>query len=591
MIARRPSLNLLRSGVSLTALAAAWALPGAAQAQTCSMGATIDGVGPGTSVTCPAGTQLDFPGAVVVGPFTIPNGSTLTGLATGTNPTHQGWSYTDPNGNAVTVFIQGIYNLRNGIGGTTELQGVNILGLSGAGACGAGAQICPNTPGGGSLAQVNVTGAGGGGAQSGFALPGYVAPAGPSSFAEALDYYGLDRREENTVAVYDENGEFAGFYQDITKAEYLEENEDATEEEADAFIAENERLGALRGNTRAEKFIADGICAFDCRAGIDPDDLTGQLQDVLDTVPPEVMDAYDACGASGASCTYVLLPEDGEPGTFHYGPVVNALDPSAPQTFDSSDTVTITGFAFDDYLYSDPSGVTVYFATTPDVNIGAIANLLEQHTANTQLLQSQQNGTGASGSGVQGSFSVPSLDGSFLFTSNGQNHVVGPVADVDSAIGGELRFVYNTAGIHPSDEHRPEGGSTAYAISLILNDQDSRTLKLPPSVLTPGLDTSRPGAIIGMGSITGVRGGQFTLQRPSAFIVLPPDAPPPNATNIGGYFPGEPKDVKPGAVLYDRRTGQRIGVVVDDFNHVVIDDNPAARAASTLPFEAFDDGS
>ena len=94
-----------------------------------------------------------------------------------------------------------------------------------------------------------------------------------------------------------------------------------------------------------------------------------------------------------------------------------------------------------------------------------------------------------------------------------------------------------------------------------------------------------------MGPITGVRDGQFTLQRPSAFIVLPPDASPPNATNIGSFSLGEPKDVKPGAVLYDRRTGQRIGVIVDDKNHVVIDDNPAARNASMLPFEVFGDGS
>ena len=353
MIVRRPSTRLLRSGVSVVALAEAWALPGTAQAQTCGTGATIDGVGPGTAVTCPGGTQLDFPGAVVVGPFTIPNGSTLTGLATGTNPTHQGWSYTDPSGNPFTVFIQGTYNLRNGIGGTTVLDGPNILGLSGAGSCGAGAQLCPGPNLGLGPSISNASGGGGGGVSGGFLLPTVtLPPSGAMSFVEASDA-------------------------DLTG-------------------------------------VACGGGGWGCSG-----ETTESLASFFEGIDPAVADAYDRCSESGGSCTYVLLPEDGDAGTFHYGPVVDAVEPARSVPADSDDTITITGLHFDDHLYSDPSGTNVYFATDPAVDTDMIADLLKRHTENVQLLlgSSQQNEAGASGGGVQSSFSLPSADGQFLFTA------------------------------------------------------------------------------------------------------------------------------------------------------------------------------
>lgn len=385
MIARRSSTRLLRSGVSAAALAAAWALPGTAQAQTCTTGATIDGVGPGTAVTCPGGTQLDFPGAVVLGQFTIPNGSTLTGVANGTNPAHQFWFYTT-DGVATSVFLQGIYNLRNGIGGTTVLDGPNILGLSGAGSCGAGAQFCPGADGGTGFSGINATGSGGSGGIGRFMLP----------YTERPD---------------DMGGPGAG--------------------------------GA--GGAAYSDIVGDPGCggAWSCSGAT-----TDSLQQALEPVIERELSG-DRCSESGGHCTYVLLPYgdggSGGAGTFHYGPKIDisGTDGTPPSGASSGDAervqygskvdftvsepppelsgaaLTITGVHFNDYLYTDPSGANVYLATDPAVDTGMIAGLLNQHVENARLLQgsSQQNVTGASGSGVQGSFSVPSADGQFLFTT------------------------------------------------------------------------------------------------------------------------------------------------------------------------------
>lgn len=353
MIVRRPSTRLLRTGVSGIALAAAWALPGTAQAQTCSTGATIDGVGAGTAVTCPGGTQLQFPGGVVVGPFTVPNGSTLTGLATGTNPTHQGWSYNDPSGNAFTVFLQGTYNLRNGIGGTTVLDGPNILGLSGAGSCGAGAQFCPG---------------------AGLGLGATVANAGPGGGGGVV-------------------GDF--LLQPIVP-----------------FWESARNFGEVSGSD-VSGVACDGA-AWAC-SGETPESLSSYFAGV----DPVAADAYDSCSEAGGSCTYVLLPQGGYGETFHYGPVVDALDPARSVPVDTDGTITITGVHFNDTFYTDTSGQTAYFATEPVVDTDMIAGLLTQHVENTRLLQSlsQQNETSASGGGVQGSFSMPSADGQFLFTA------------------------------------------------------------------------------------------------------------------------------------------------------------------------------
>jgi len=354
MIVRRSSTRLLRSGASVAALAAAWALPGTAQAQTCSMGATIDGVGPGTAVTCPGGTQLDFPGAVVLGQFTIPNGSTLTGLATGTNPAHQLWNYTAPNGAATAVFLQGIYNLRNGIGGTTVLDGPNILGLSGAGSCGAGAQYCPGTGPGVGTDVVNSAGFSGGGVAGGFLLPTAVTPydSGVTSYLEVSDVVISEATcGGGPWACSGETTEsLSSFFDSIDPA-------------------------AIDAYDRCSE--AGGSCVF---VLLPEDEVGGTFH-------------YGPVVSS-------LLPAQYEP----------------LETDSTANAVTITGEHFADHFYTDPSGATVYFADDPTIEADRIVYLLQTHETNMAVL-SQNNAAGAAGGGAQGTFSIPGADGSFLYTS------------------------------------------------------------------------------------------------------------------------------------------------------------------------------
>jgi hypothetical protein len=368
--------HLLRGGVSLAALAAAWGLPAPAQAQTCRTAATIDGVAAGTDVTCPFSTVLTFPGAVSEGPGGVPNGSQLLGVLNGTSPTHQQWTYTDPNGNLQSIFLSGDYNLRNGIGGTTVLDGAALRTLSGAGLCGVGGQLC--TPGGVPTAVTsNFSGAPGSG-------------AGGTFLGQPVQDPFLG------------NG---GFQQ-------------ASADASGQAICDAMPAGASCGDAihYGPVFDASGTPRTG-EVGPNGDiSIYGEgFQDyILDRslLPEDVANGYDSCSDAAPGSCAIVLDEQGQP--FVYGPDVTGI--GAP-----SEDITPR------FIVTDANGVTVVDYSPPGsipVPNGDfdLAGILRQHHINSEILNSSNNATTGTGGGVQGSFSTPGLADGFLLTqgSNGE---------------------------------------------------------------------------------------------------------------------------------------------------------------------------
>jgi len=173
----------LKASVSSAALcAAAVSVSGDARAQTCTLGNTLQGVAQGTAVTCPSGQQFNNNNQVA-----IPDGSTITNVVNGNNPEHQGWTFVLPGGATQNLFINGRYNLRDGIGGTTVLDGFALNTLSGAGSCGVGGYECGGSYYDGLVPNAydleNSTSGGGGGAYGGYVYPDRSNPNVSSIYA------------------------------------------------------------------------------------------------------------------------------------------------------------------------------------------------------------------------------------------------------------------------------------------------------------------------------------------------------------------------------------------------------------------------
>lgn len=370
MATSRLSATLLRGGVSLAALAAAWGLPGAAQAQSCTLGNNLQGLPANTIVACPSSTQLQFPGAVPEGPGGIPNGSVLLGVIDGSDPAHQLWTYQDPGGNNQNIFLSGIYNLRNGIGGATELQGPNILDLSGAGLCGAGGLSCP-FPQGIDATQQNLSSPTGGGTGNGFVN---VIPIDP--FVDQPNSFG-------SVEVADLNA---------TTCEAMPSG---------ASCTSGFRFGPIiDGGGNLQQVGAGTIDVTVTGAG---------FQDFyLDTslLPEDVAANLAACDASGEASCAVLIDSKGTP--FFYGPSVSGGADSGTNILPLS-------------IVTDPAGTTVVDISSllqgfgEGINIDAV---LDAHGSNRELLLNFNNNATVPGGGVQATFSQPGYIDRFLLTQD-----------------------------------------------------------------------------------------------------------------------------------------------------------------------------
>ena len=368
MHSSRVMANLLRGGVSLAALAAAWGLPSAAQAQTCRNAVAIDGVAAGTAVTCPFSDVLTFPGGISQGPGGVPDGSQLLGVLNGTDPTHQQWTYQDPAGNVEFIFLSGTYNLRNGIGGTTILQGAAIRDLSGAGACGVGGMICPGDDPK-LRATSNFTSATGGGAAGGFIPPVIVDTFGPAQ----TSFQGVQVADLNATT-------------------------------CDAMPA-GAACGTpfLYGPTAAP---IGGGNAF----GFSGNEVTIQgtgFQDFyLDTslLPEDVAANLAACDVSGAASCAVVIDSQGTP--FFYGPSVSGGADSG------NNILPVT-------IVTDAAGATVVDIGSLLQGLGEGINIddfLAAHGGNREILLNFNNNATDPGSGVQATFSQPGYVDRFLLT-------------------------------------------------------------------------------------------------------------------------------------------------------------------------------
>ena len=370
MHSSRVMTNLLRGGVSLAALAAAWGLPTAAHAQTCRNAVAIDGVAAGTAVTCPFSDVLTFPGGVSQGPGGVPDGSQLLGVLNGTDPTHQQWTFQDPAGNVEFIFLSGTYNLRNGIGGTTVLQGAAIRDLSGAGACGVGGMVCP----GGDpklRATSNFTTGTGGGAAGGF-----IPPAIADVFAPAqTSFQGVQVADLNaTTCDAMPAGASCGtpFYYGPT-------------------------AGSVGGNTFG--FTGTEVTISG----------TGFQDFYLDTslLPEDVAADLGACEASGGtSCTVVF---DSQGKAFFYDPSVESGSGAATNPIPVS-------------VVTDANGITVVELATPVEGFEPpdIAEILRQRGYYDEALGLNNlvvpNNATDPGGGHQGSFTLYGLQDLFGVT-------------------------------------------------------------------------------------------------------------------------------------------------------------------------------
>ena len=548
--------HLLRGGVSLAALAAAWGMPTAVQAQTCRTAVDIDGVAAGTDVTCPFSDVLTFPGGVSQGPGGVPNGSQLLGVLDGTSPTHQQWTFQDSAGNIQFIFLSGDYNLRNGVGGTTVLEGAALRNLSGAGLCGVGGQLCP--PGGVPTAvKSNVTGGSGGGAGGTFLGQPILDP-----------FVG--------------NG---GFQQ-------------ASADASGQAICDAMPAGASCGGSIhfGPVFDASGTP----RTGeVGPNgDITiyGQgfgdyLLDV-EALPDDVAEDYRSCGESGASGCAVVFDNDGTP--FVYGP--SFADETFPRVPVAPLVIVTDGqgntAADFDYTWNvvgAPEGAAYDFAAA-----------LRQHAVNSEVLRNANNNSASPGLGAQGTFSTPGLaDGSFLYTSfiagTGSFVVSFPLTTGEAA-----SYLCDQGGcgsataieVAPFDSEADQPPPVPEKLKFSLAVADGYEVVSPVRLsMLPLLEIGKQ-TTIGMGPITGgfPRGDgtrePFKLQRWHSFIVLSADSPAPGPSNPAIPPRDWDKERKPGNVVYSR-DGTRIGVIVDNDGTIVIDDDQRARNASGVPYQYF----
>ncbi len=372
MQSSRVMTNLLRGGVSLVALSAAWGLPTAAQAQTCETAATIDGVAPGTAVTCPFSTVLTFPGAVSQGPGGVPNGSQLLGVLNGTDPTHQQWTFQDANGNVQFIFLSGDYNLRNGIGGTTVLQGPALLGLAGAGACGAGGLTCPGSDPKFRTAS-NLTAPTGGGAAGGFILPTVTEYFGPTT----TGFQGVEVADLNATAC------------DVMPT--------------GASCDPSFRFGpAITGAEPGSGVTAAPLGSDITIHGTGFDDFYLDIA----VLPEDLAQDFSSCSASSPASCAMVVDDKGDAFVF------------TPES-----TLGIPEFETN-YVVTGTNGVTVIGATAGPRLPGAnrftdLRGLFVQHVSNANAIVAggtKSNLSGTTGAGVQGAFSIPGAVDSFLLT-------------------------------------------------------------------------------------------------------------------------------------------------------------------------------
>lgn len=372
--------HLLRGGVSLAALAAAWGMPTAAQAQTCRTAVAIDGVAAGTDVTCPFSDVLAFPGGVSQGPGGVPNGSQLLGVFDGTDPIHQQWNFTDPNGVFQFIFLSGDYNLRNGVGGTTVLEGAALRILSGAGLCGVGSQEC--TPGGVPTAlKSNLTGGSGGGAGGTFLGQPILDP-------------------------FVNNG---GFQQASADA--------SGQAICDAMPAGTSCGGSFH---YGPVFPVSGTPGT---GAVGPNgDLTiyGQGFDDylldLEALPDDVAEDYSSCSQSGASACAVVFDDQGTP--FFYGPDVTG------GTFERVPVAPLVIVTDGQGNTAADFGYTWNVTAAPEGAGYDLGGALRQHAANAEILQNANNNSTSAGAGAQGAFSTPGLADGFLLTQDANGNYV-----------------------------------------------------------------------------------------------------------------------------------------------------------------------
>lgn len=378
MATSRISATLLRGGVSLAAMAAAWGLPQATQADSCTLGNTIQGLPQNTLVACPSSTELQFPGAIPQGAASVPNGSFLLSVIDGTDPTHQLWTYQDSAGNIENIFLSGQYLLRNGIGGATELQGGSLLDFSGAGLCGAGGLQCPGTsiPRSGYSNSSNVTG---GGAQGGFIRTLAVDPFSPEGQRNLVERFAY-------VAPGDANATMC-----------------------DAMPSGTSCTGGFRYGPETSAIQSD---ALNPTSG----DLTitgtgfQDYQFDASLLPEDVAANLAACDVSGAASCAVVFNGDETP--FFYGPAVTGevfprVDILPRVIVTGSDGFTAVTFPF-----------VANFSEAPEGARYDIADLVGQHELNTDLIANQANNSTSPGGGVNPSFSLLGADDRFLITQD-----------------------------------------------------------------------------------------------------------------------------------------------------------------------------
>lgn len=525
----------LKAGVSTAAMmAAAFAfMPGDARAQSCTTTNNLQGLADGTVVTCPSSNQLGFPGGVDQGAFGVPDGSILTFVNNGNNPTHQQWNYIDPAGNNTFVFLSGDYNLINGLGGTTVLEGKALLGLGGAGSCGVGGLVCPGGvenlfPGFG-----NVTSGSGSGSVSDVAYPtggSYptTEPGAPGGLADNVFdpllcdqgggcgsspfNYGVNVIDSSlTAPTFFHSGEG-----DIT-IDGVGLAESSSLSPTIAFVPLSEAPftdstslvgdSAISGNTASSLNDLLGGPEFGSSLG------GGRFMNV----DPQINENFEACQDNFGSCS-LIVNEGGGALVIHYPPTIRGGESGRETSTDAtslaptSDSITVIGNGFEGYgeepiafeteslLISVPQtivsteggGLMMLGGSTTTLNNdpGALVDageLFEAHDRADLLLQNQMNLGGGGNAGASSSFSYPSTDGSFLFTANDSPFgVITPIPPPGSTTfetenGGRIHVDGSVSGLPGAEgvdttvstENRGDGGTSFVLIFSEPMDKDT----------------------------------------------------------------------------------------------------------------------